>query len=269
MKLKLSRPLAFFDIESTGTNKKYDRIVDLAVVKLLPDGSRATHSFRVNPEMPIPAAATAVHGIRDADVAGCPTFAQQAAEIAAVFDHCDLSGYNILGFDIPLLQEEFRRVGHPFSMDNRRVVDVQRIYHKKEPRDLSAALSFYCGELHFDAHQALDDVLATIRVLEGQFQRYNDLPVDVTALSEFCNPRNPEWVDRTGKLKWDNGEAVINFGRSQGKKLRDLLQLDPGFIKWMLNADFPDDTKSILRNAMAGVLPTPPPPAPAHDTPAA
>ncbi|MBN1269055.1 MAG: 3'-5' exonuclease, partial [Kiritimatiellae bacterium] len=182
MKLKLQRPLAVFDIESTGVNRRKDRIIDLAIVTLLPDGSQSTFTFRVNPEMPIPAQATKVHGITDADVKDCPTFKQVAADVAACLEGCDLAGYNILGFDIPLLEEEFRRAEVPFNMDGRRVVDAQRIFHQNEPRDLTAALKFYCGEMHLGAHGALEDVLATVRVLDGELARYKDLPRDVEGL---------------------------------------------------------------------------------------
>ena len=183
MPLKTDRPLAFFDIESTGTNVRTDRIIDLAIVKVFSDGHREEHTFRVNPERPIPAEASAVHGIYDKDVQAAPTFKSIAAQVAAVFEGCDLGGYNILRFDIPLLCEEFTRAGTTFVVEGRRVVDPQRIFHQREPRDLTAALNYYCGELHLGAHGALDDVIATIQVLEGQFKKYSDLPQDINALT--------------------------------------------------------------------------------------
>jgi DNA polymerase-3 subunit epsilon len=258
LKLNLERPLAVFDIESTGTNRKTDRIIDLAIVKILPDGKTEAHEFRVNPGMPIPAEATAIHGITDADVKDCPPFKEIAGQVIAVLKDCDFGGYNIGGFDVPMLCEEFARAGVPFDTENRRIVDAQRIFHKKVPRDLAAALSYYCGELHLNAHSAMADVQATIRVLEGQMERYRDLPHDVEGLDAFCNPRDPKWVDRTGKFKWENREVVVNFGRKQGAKLRDIVLNEPSFLQWLLKSDFPRDTQEIVQNALKGKYPEPP-----------
>ena len=254
-KLKLDCPLAVFDIESTGINRRSDRIIELAIIKLFPDGKRETHEFLFNPERPIPAEATAIHGITDADVKDCPTFVQKAREVAALLDNCDLGGYNILGFDIPLLIEEFNRAGMTFNVETRRVFDAQRIYHKKVPRDLTAALSYYCNELHVNAHGALGDVEATLRVMEGQLERYPDLPHDLDGLDEFCNPRDPAWVDRTGKLKWVEGEVTLNFGRYAGRKLRSIVSEEPNFVRWLLKADFPQDTRDIVERASRGIFP--------------
>ena len=258
MNWNIERPLAVFDIESTGINRKADRIIDLAIIILKPDGSREEHTFRVNPGMPIPPDSTAIHGITDDDVKDCPPFRDVAEKVLKVLEGCDLSGFNVLHFDIPVLQEEFARADMRFEMEGRRVVDAQRIFHKKEPRDLSAALSFYCGEAHTDAHGALADVEATIHVLKGQLERYPDLPTDVAALEEFCNPRNPKWVDQTGKFKWDGDEAVINFGKNQGRKLREMAQFEKSFLDWMLRSDFPRDTQAIAKNALAGKYPAKP-----------
>ena len=258
MKWKLNRPVAFFDIEATGKNPRADRIVELAIIKLMPDGGREEHVFRVNPERPMSAEVIAIHGITDADVKDCPTFAQIAPKVLEILRNCDLGGYNLLHFDIPMLIEEFARLGMKFDDGDRAVVDAQRIYHKREPRDLSAALSFYCGELHLGAHGALDDVLATIRVLEGQLDRYTDLPQDMESLDAYCNTREPSWVDRSGKLKWADGEVVLNFGKNAGKKLRDYVQFEPSYLKWLLKSDFPRDTKDIVQNALEGKYPAPP-----------
>lgn len=258
LKCRLDRPLAVFDIESTGTSPRADRIVELAVTKVMPDGSRQSQTWRINPEIPIPPEASAVHGIRDEDVADCPTFKQAAEDILRAFEGCDLCGYNHSRFDIPMLIEEFSRVGLRFETDGRRIIDVQRIFHRREPRDLTAALAFYCGEMHLDAHGADADVAATLRVLEGQFDRYADLPTDMDALHEYCNPRDPSWVDNAGRLRWTQGDVVLNFSTKKGQKLQDLIRNDPGFIKWMLRADFPRDTKEIIENAVAGKWPEPP-----------
>ncbi|MDI6775562.1 MAG: 3'-5' exonuclease [Verrucomicrobiota bacterium] len=262
LKLKLDRPLAFFDIESTGASPRADRIIDLTIIKLMPDGARSTHNYRVNPGMPIPPEATRIHGIADADVAGCPRFADVAAEAFQVLDGADLGGYNILRFDIPLLTEEFLRAGLRFTPDGRRIIDAQRIFHRREPRDLAAALAFYCGELHLGAHRAEADVLATIRVLQGQFDRYADLPRDLAELDKYCDPRDPSWVDRTGRLRWKGGEIALNFGRKKGAPLREIIAKDPDFVKWMLRSDFSPDFRKIVVEATQGKWPAPPSSAP-------
>ncbi|MCX6991778.1 MAG: 3'-5' exonuclease [Kiritimatiellaeota bacterium] len=258
--LKLERPLAVLDIESTGINPRMDRIIDLAIVKLFPDGRREQHVFRVNPEIPIPAETTAIHNITNADVAHAPPFRQMAAAILEILADCDLGGFGVVRFDIPMLAEEFARAGVEFNPDNRRIVDAQRIYHKKEPRDLSAALTFYCGEMHLGAHGAEADALATLAVLEAQLQKYADLPHSLDELDKYCNPpRNPAWADRTGKLKWQNGELLINFGvQNIGRKLKDLVRDNPKFLMWILKSDFPADTKRIVADALEGRFLTPP-----------
>jgi len=255
--IQTNRPIAFFDIESTGTNVRTDRIIDLAIVRI-EGAARVQKTFRVNPERPIPAEASAVHGIFDRDVADAPTFRQVARDVAAVFEGCDLGGYNILRFDIPMLCEEFVRAGVPFLVEGRRVVDPQRIFHRREPRDLTAALQFYCGERHDGAHGALDDVLATIKVLEGQYGKYGDLPTSIDELNDYCNPKDPTWADASGKLKWVAGELTINFGSKQGSKLRDLVQNEPSFLRWMMEKNFPRDTTEIVGNALKGKWPAPP-----------
>ncbi len=258
--LQLDRPLAIFDIEATGTNTQTDRIVEIAIVRLHPDGRQDPHVFRLNPEMPIPPEVSRIHGIRDEDVRDCPTFTQSAPAIAAALEHCDLAGFNLLRFDIPMLAQEFHRAGLAVDLVDRRVIDVQRIFHKREPRDLTAALSFYCNELHLDAHGAMPDVAATLRVLEGQLQRYRDLPHDVAALDAYCNPRDPAWLDRDGRLKWEGDEVVVNFGKKKGTRLRDLVRDDPGFVKWLLRSDFPREVKTVFEQAQRGEWPTPPAP---------
>ncbi len=258
--LKLKRPLAVFDIESTGLNPRQDRIIELAIIKILPDDSQEEHLFRINPEINIPAAATAIHGITDADVANEQPFRKLAAAILAILDDCDLAGFGAAKFDIPMLIEEFARAGIKFDDTHRFVIDAQRIFHRKEPRNLTAALSYYCGKAHTGAHGAEADTRATIAVIEAQLEKYGDLPKTIEALHEYCNPpKDPAWADRTGKLKWVNGEIVINFGvQNTGRKLRDLAATNPKYLKWLISSDFPTDTKEIASNALEGNYPPPP-----------
>ncbi len=249
--------MAILDIESTGINPRQDRIVELAIIKLHPDGRRETRVQRFNPEMPIPPEVAAIHGIRDEDVVSCPTFKAVAADLFRFLHGCDLAGYNIIRFDLPMLIEEFERASLHLNLDGVRVVDAQRIFHKREPRDLKAALAFYCNELHLGAHGAEADALATLRVLEGQMQRYSDLPRDVEGLDRYCSLRDKSWADREGRLKWVNGEVTINFGRKKGEFVRTLAKEDPGFLKWMLRGDFPSDTKDMVRQILEGRTPHP------------
>ncbi|NKB22934.1 MAG: 3'-5' exonuclease [Kiritimatiellae bacterium] len=255
MKLNLERPLAVFDIESTGINRKTDRVIDLAIIKIMPNGEQKDYTYRVNPGIPIPKESTDIHGITDADVEQATFFKEIAPDVIHRLENCDLGGFNIVHFDIPLLCEEYARAGIPFILEGRQIIDAQRIYHKKEPRDLSAALAFYCGKKHTGAHGALKDVEATIHVLEGQLDTYPDLPHTPKSLNEYCNPRDRAWIDYTGRLKWESEEAVINFGKNKGRTLRNLATDDPGFLKWILKTDFPSDTQDIIRNALAGRYP--------------
>jgi DNA polymerase-3 subunit epsilon len=259
--LELSRPLAVFDIEATGISTQSDRIIELAIVRMMPDGSHDTKIFLVNPGMPIPPESTRIHGFSDEDVVDAPLFSAVASEIAEVLDNCDLAGFNVTRFDIPMLLEEFKRVDLVFDIESRRVVDAQRIFHQREPRDLTAALAFYCNEMHLNAHGAAPDAEATARIIEAQLEHYKDLPRDVASLDDYCNPREPEWVDRMGRLKWVGDEVVLNFGKKKGTALRVLVRDDPGFIKWMLRSDFPSDVKDILENAQGGEWPELPKPA--------
>ena len=258
-RLRLDKPLVVFDLEATGLNKRADRIVAIALVRYEPIGTTEQVSYLLNPGIPIPEDAVRIHGISDADVKDAPTFAEMAETLAEHFAGADLAGYNVLGYDIQMLSEEFARANRPFSLDGRRILDAQRIFFRKEPRDLSAALRYYCGDTHENSHDALGDVLATIRVLAGQFRMYPDLPADLDGLNEYCDPRDPAWVDRAGRLKWNRGEIVFNFGKFQGQSLRETVAGDPNFITWMLRSDFPEDTKQIVRDAVKGQFPNPPP----------
>lgn len=242
MKLKLDRPLAFFDLETTGTNINHDRIVEISVVKLMPDGTVYERTRRINPEMPIPAEATAVHHITDADVAGEPTFRQVAASLAQLLSGCDIAGFNSNRFDIPLLDQEFARAQVDFDISRARFVDVQTIYHKKEPRNLSAAYRFYCGKNLEDAHSALADTRATMEVLLAQLEKYDDIPTEIVPLSEFASQNRN--VDLMGRLIYDDQHReVINFGKYKGRLAEEILANDPGYYSWILNGDFAENTK--------------------------
>lgn len=257
--LQLDRPLAVIDLETTGLNPRVDRIVEMAILKLMPDGRREDHVFRINPGMPIPPVVTAIHGITDADVAGKPSFADLAPKIWELLDGCDLAGFGIVRYDVLMLREEFARCAMTFQEAGRRLLDAQRIYHKKEPRDLTAALAFYCNEQHVDAHGAKADCEAALKVLAAQLRKYGDLPQDLDALDDYCSMRQPDWADQTGKLRWVNGEIVINFGKQcLGQKLRELARENQKFLHWLLKSDFPCDTKQIVGDALEGKYPAPP-----------
>lgn len=242
MKLNLTRPLAFFDLETTGTNVSHDRIVEISVVKLMPDGSVVERTRRINPEMHIPEEATAVHHITDEDVAGEPTFRQIAASLAQLLSGCDIAGFNSNRFDIPLLDQEFARAQVDFDISRARFVDVQTIYHKKEPRTLSAAYSYYCGKNLEDAHSALADTRATMEVLLAQLEKYDDVPTDIEPLSEFASQNRN--VDLMGRLIYDDQKReVINFGKYKGRVAEEVLASDPGYYNWIMNGDFAENTK--------------------------
>lgn len=253
--LELARPLAVFDLEATGVVPQRDRIVEIAVLKIMPDGSSRSTVRRLNPEMPIPAGATAVHGITDADVADAPTFGDIAEKLFNYLSDCDLAGYNITGFDVPMLEAEFRRVGFDFNTSGRRIVDVYNIFCKLYPRTLSAAYKFFCGKELEGAHGAAADTAATLEVLRGQLARHAELPHDIAALAEFSDITDPNAIDRTRRFKWSGEEAVVNFGKNSGRTLRDLAENDPGFLRWIIRGDFPDDVKQIASDALIGRFP--------------
>lgn len=242
MKLNITRPIVFFDLETTGTNITHDRIVEISLIKVMPDGTDTERTRRINPEMPIPAEATAVHHITDEDVAGEPTFRQIAKDLAKIFENCDIAGFNSNRFDIPLLLEEFNRVGVAFDISGVKFIDVQTIFHKREPRNLSAAYKFYCGKNLEDAHSASADTRATYEVLKAQLDRYTDLPCDTKGLSEYSSHNNN--VDLAGRMIYDeNHVEIINFGKYKGKKAEQVLRDDPGYYNWIRQGDFPQNTK--------------------------
>lgn len=245
MQLNLRNPLVFFDLETTGINIVKDRIVEISYVKVHPNGKEETKTRRVNPEMPIPPESTAIHGITDDDVKDCPTFKEIAKSLAAQIEGCDLAGYNSNRFDIPLLAEEFLRAGVDIDLNRRKFIDVQTIFHKMEQRTLSAAYKFYCDKSLENAHTAEADTLATYEVLKAQLDRYPDLKNDINYLSQFSSYNNN--VDFAGRMVYnDKGEEVINFGKYKGRLVADVLKTDPGYYAWIINGDFPLNTKKML-----------------------
>ena len=242
MKLKLDRPVMFFDLETTGTDALHDRIVEISMIKVMPDGTDIQRTVRVNPGMPIPAEATAVHHITDADVADKPLFSQLAEGLAQSFRGCELAGFNSNRFGIPLLAEEFARAGIDFDFNECRFIDVQTIFHKKEQRTLSAAYKFYCGKNLDDAHSANADTRATYEVLMAQLDRYDDLPNDMEKLSEYSSQNKN--VDLMGRLVYDDRHReVINFGKYKGQLAVDVLRRDPSYFSWIQQGDFASSTK--------------------------
>ncbi len=245
--LPLDRPLVVFDTETTGTNSRSDRIVEIACLKIHPDGRREDWVRRFHPGMPIPPASTAIHGIGDADVASAPRFRDAAEELAAFLEGCDLAGYNIAGFDLPVLRGEFLRAGVAFEVADRRLVDAQRIFFAREPRHLSAAARFYCQAEHDGAHGALADAEMTLRVLVGQLARYAELPRSVSQLHDlFCAGIDQD-LDPEGRFRLVNGEPTVNFGKNRGRLLKDISREEPGFLRWILKGDFSEPVKSIAR----------------------
>jgi len=246
MKLNLKSPLVFFDLETTGTNINSDRIVEMCYLKDDPNGNEESKSMRINPEMHIPEASSAIHGIYDADVADCPTFKDVAKKIAADIEGCDLAGFNSNRFDIPVLAEEFLRAGVDVDLMKRKFVDVQVIYHKLEQRTLSAAYKFYCGKNLEDAHTAEADTRATYEVLKAQLDHYPDiLENDIAFLSEYsCHNKN---VDFAGRIVYnEQGVEVFNFGKYKGMSVAEVLKKDLGYYGWIMQGDFTLNTKNVL-----------------------
>jgi DNA polymerase-3 subunit epsilon len=242
MKLNLNRPVMFFDLETTGTDILRDRIVEISMIKVMPDGSDIQRTVRVNPGCHIPESATAIHHITDEDVANEPRFAEVAQKLAESFAGCDLAGFNSNRFDIPMLAEEFARAGIDFDFSAARFIDVQTIFHKREQRTLSAAYKFYCDKNLEDAHSATADTRATYEVLMAQLDKYSDLPNDVAQLSDY-SAQNKN-VDLMGRLIYDEQHReVINFGKYKGQLAADVLRRDPGYFSWIQQGDFPSNTK--------------------------
>jgi len=259
MKLNLTRPLAFFDLETTGTNVVTDRIVEICVFKVMPDGSTEQKTRRINPGIPIPAEVTAIHGISDEDVKDCPSFPSIAKGLEEFLENCDLAGYNSNKFDVPMLVEEFLRSNVQFDIKSRKLVDIQNIFHKMEPRTLKAAYRFYCDKELVGAHGAEADTLATYEVLLSQIEKYKGVeytdadgktsqPIvnDMDALYKFSyNFRNADLVGHIGFNK--EGKETLNFGKHKGKTLEEVFEKDLGYYDWIMKSDFPLSTKEVVK----------------------
>jgi DNA polymerase III subunit epsilon len=245
MELKLNKPICFFDLETTGTDVAKDRIVEIAIFKVFPNGNKESKTWLVNPTIPIPAQCTAIHGISNEKVANEPTFKELASQIYTMIKDSDLAGYNSDRFDIPLLAEEMLRAGVDFDMKNRVSVDVQTIFHKKEERTLSAALKFYCGQNLENAHSAEADTMATYEIMLAQLERYPDLENDIKSLAEFTTRK--KIADFAGMIAFDkDGDEIFTFGKHKGVKVDKILESEPGYFSWIQNADFPLYTKKVL-----------------------
>lgn len=245
MQLNLKNPLVFFDLETTGVDIVKDRIIEISMVKVYPNGKEEVKTKRINPGMPIPPESTAIHGIKDEDVKDCPSFKMIAKSLAAQIEGCDLAGYNSNRFDIPMLAEEFLRAGVDIDLHRRKFIDVQTIFHKMEQRTLSAAYKFYCNKSLENAHTAEGDTMATYEVLKAQLDRYPELKNDVAFLSKFSSYSNN--VDFAGRMIYNSkGEEVFNFGKYKGRLVSEILKIEPGYYAWMMNGDFPLNTKKML-----------------------
>lgn len=245
MQLNLKNPLVFFDLETTGIDIVKDRIIEISYVKVFPNGKEESKTMRINPGMPIPPASTAIHGITDDDVKNCPLFKHVAKQLAAQIEGCDLAGYNSNRFDIPLLAEEFLRAGVDIDLTRRKFIDVQTIFYKMEQRTLAAAYKFYCQKSLENAHTAAADTMATYEVLKAQLDRYPELKNDVAFLSEFSSFTNN--VDFAGRMVYnDKNQEVFNFGKYKGRLVEEVLKQDPAYYSWMMNGDFPLNTKQKL-----------------------
>ncbi|XOV67902.1 MAG: exonuclease domain-containing protein [Fluviicola sp.] len=251
MNINLQKSLAIFDLEATGLNVTHDRIVEIAVVKIAPDGSTTNFNRRVNPEIPIPAEVSAIHGIYDKDIKDAPTFKEILPELETFLEDCDFAGYNSNKFDLPMLAEELLRAESDFDLSTRKHIDVQNIFHKMEQRTLVAAYKFYCQKELNNAHNALADAQATWEVLDAQISHYQDLSGDVDFLADFSRHNDMDRADFAGRLAYNKkGEVVYNFGKHKNKTIAEVHKVEPGYYGWMLDADFPLYTKQRLRKEM-------------------
>jgi DNA polymerase-3 subunit epsilon len=254
MRIQLQRPIAIFDLETTGINITQDKIIEIAILKIHPDGKQETYEKRVNPGIKMTEENMAIHGIRNEDLENEPTFGDLASEIKLFIEGCDFGGYNSNRFDVPVLVEEMLRIDSSFDITSAKFIDVQNIFHKMEQRTLSAAYKFYCQEELINAHSALADATATWEILNAQLEKYTELKTDVDFLADFTLAHDFSRVDFAGRLaRNDNDEVVYNFGKNRGKTIREIMKSEPGYYGWMLNADFPLHTKQCLKHEVDAI----------------
>ena len=253
--LKLYRPIAFIDVETTGLSPYSDKIVELSILKINPDGTEEYKSHRINPGIPIPPDATAIHGITDEDIADRPRFSRYAKSIRDFLKDCDIAGFNVIRFDLPFLEAEFTRANVEFSRQGRYLIDSQIIYHQRDPRDLQAAYQKYCGKEMENAHSAEEDARAAAEVLDGQLEAYRDLPRDAAGLCALCYKVEENNIDAEGKFIWVKGEAFCNFGRHKGQLLREIAVDYPDYLEWISRGDFSIEVKEIAIKALDGKFP--------------
>jgi len=252
MKLTLARPIAFIDLETTGINISTDKIIEIAIVKILPDGTKQVKRKLLNPQMPIPKASTDIHGITDEMVKDAPTFKQVANEIKQYLDNCDMGGYNSNRFDVPMLIEEFLRIGLDFSVEGRKMVDVQKVFHLMEQRTLGAAYKFYCSKTLEGAHSAEVDATATWEILLAQVERYDNIGTTIDSIVKFTG--EDDIVDFSRRFIKVNGIEVFNFGKHKGKAVADVLKAEPQYYDWMMKGDFAMNTKQKLTEILNRTL---------------
>ena len=252
---KLDRPLVFFDLETTHLDVTIARIVEIALVKLFPDETTESFLTRVNPGIPIPTDATQVHRINNFDVMDKPSFNEIAEDVYAIIKDCDLAGYNLASYDIPILINEFKRAGMSYSTENVNIIDVLAIYKLKERRDLSSAYRFYCRKELEGAHSALKDTQATLDIFKAQLKTYPDLPHSVEKLHQFCSKKDERFVDSDKKFIWKDGEACFTFGKYKGTGLKKVAENDAEYLAWMLGSDFSPEVQQIIKSALNGKFP--------------
>lgn len=249
--MTLTRPLAFFDLETTGLSTSHDRIIELAVLRISPNGDVLERVRRFNPEMPISPGAMAVHGITDEDLADEPPFRARAKSLFQLLEPCDLAGFNVRRFDLPMLVNEFKRAGLEFDIRSRKVLDMKMIFHREEPRDLSAAARFYLDREHEDAHEALGDIRTTAAVLVAQLERYPHLPRNVQELNAYCDEVGPIETELDRWFRTEDGERVFRRGKHDSRALSEVAATEPDYLHWMLNAtDMDDEVKAVVREAL-------------------
>ncbi len=249
--LKLERPLVVFDTETTGLSMTTDRIIQLAYIKHFPDGSVTEAKFLFNPQMPIPPSSTAIHGLTDEMVAEAPTFQDKAGELKEIFNGCIFSGFNVSGFDLPLLRQEFIRAGYTFSYKGEDILDTKTIYHFFEPRTLTSAYAYYCNKDHSDSHDAMADTVAAAEVMAAQIKRYG-----ADEVKRVQSNAMQEYVDGDQKFYWKDEEIYFSFSKFKHQPLRKVIETDRGFVEWILTADFSDEIKKLMKDALAGKFPT-------------